>query len=128
LNGKVERSQLTDLMNSGRGMRRKRKEIQQRIEEWQFVYTTDVRTVGWLGKNPAGRIAEVGEHTALSEVVVAAYDESKERIRIAIGRRIKRWRPYTNRAPLRAHTTELPYPSCDISVETMSVNPTVHGR
>ena len=36
---------------------------------------------GLSGKTPAGKIAEVGECTPLSELVVAAYDESKERIR-----------------------------------------------
>jgi len=36
---------------------------------------------GLGGKTPAGKIAEVGERTPLSELVVAAYDESKERIR-----------------------------------------------
>jgi len=81
LNGKVERSQLTDLMEFWSRHAPKEEGIQQRIEEWQFVYNYRRSHGGLAGKIPAGRIAEVGEHTPLSEVVVAAYDESKERIR-----------------------------------------------
>jgi hypothetical protein len=59
----------------------KEEAIQQRIEERQFSYNYG-RSHGGLGrKTPAGKIAEVGERTPLSELVVAAYDESKERIR-----------------------------------------------
>ena len=81
LNGKVERSQLTDLMEFWSRHAPKEEGIQQRIEEWQFVYNYRRSHGGLAGKIPGGRIAEVGEHTPLSEVVVAAYDESKERIR-----------------------------------------------
>jgi hypothetical protein len=50
-------------------------------EEWQFIYNYRRSHGGLGGKTPAGRIAEVGERTPLSEVVAAEYDESKERIR-----------------------------------------------
>jgi len=81
LNGKVERSQLTDLVEFWSRHSPKEEAIQQRIEEWQFIYNYRRSHGGLAGKTPAGRIAEVGERTPLSEVVVAAYDESKERIR-----------------------------------------------
>ena len=81
LNGKVERSQLTDLTEFWARHPPKEEGIQQRIEEWQFVYDYRRSHGGLGGKTPAGRIAEVGERTPLSEAVVVAYDESKERIK-----------------------------------------------
>ena len=81
LNGKVERSQLTDLVEFWSRHPPKEEAIQQRIEEWQFIYNYRRSHGGLAGKTPAGRIAEVGARAPLSEVVVAAYDESKERIR-----------------------------------------------
>jgi transposase InsO family protein len=81
LNGKVERSQLTDLMEFWSRHSPKEEAIQERIEEWQFVYNYR-RSHGALGgKTPAERIAEIGDRVPLSEIVVANYDESKERIR-----------------------------------------------
>lgn len=81
LNGKVERSQLTDLTEFWARHSPKEEGIQQRIEEWQFVYNYRRSHGGLGGKTPAGRIAEVGDRTPLSEAVVAAHDESKERIK-----------------------------------------------
>jgi len=48
--------------------------IQQRIEEWQFIYNYKRSHGGLGGKTPAGKIADVGERNPMSEVVVAAYD------------------------------------------------------
>lgn len=80
LNGKVERSQLTDLVEFWSRHSPKEEAIQQRIEEWQFIYNYR-RSHGRLGgKTPAGKIGDVGERAPLSELVVAAYDEARERI------------------------------------------------
>ncbi|WP_093633834.1 IS481 family transposase [Paraburkholderia aspalathi] len=81
LNGKVERSQLTDLNEFWSHHTPTEDEIDQRLEEWQFDYNWR-RPHGSLGgKTPVDRIAEVGEITPLSEQVQNAYDERKERIR-----------------------------------------------
>lgn len=81
LNGKVERSQLTDQVEFWSRHSSTEEGIEQRIEEWQFEYNWR-RPHGSLdGKTPADRIAEIGERTPLSEEVIHAYDESKERIR-----------------------------------------------
>ena len=66
-NGKVERSQLTDLNEFWFHHAPSECEIDQRIEEWQFDYNWR-RPHGSLGgKTPVDRIAEVGEITPLSE-------------------------------------------------------------
>jgi transposase InsO family protein len=81
LNGKVERSQLTDRNEFWHHHVPTEDAIGQRIEEWQFDYNWR-RPHGSLGgKTPVDRIAELGEITPLSQEVASAYDESKERIR-----------------------------------------------
>lgn len=81
LNGKVERSQLTDLSEFWFHHARTERAIGLRIEEWQFDYNWR-RPHGSLGgKTPVDRIAELGEITPLAEEVQSAYDERKERIR-----------------------------------------------
>ena len=57
----------------------KKEAIQQRIEKWQFHNHGHSRG-GLGGRTPDGKIAAVGERTPLSEIAVAAYDESNERI------------------------------------------------
>ncbi len=81
LNGKVERSQLTDLNEFWFHHAPTEQAIDLRIEEWQFDYNWR-RPHGSLGgKTPVDRIAELGEITPLADEVVSAYDERKERIR-----------------------------------------------
>ncbi|MCO8319752.1 IS481 family transposase [Burkholderia multivorans] len=81
LNGKVERSQLTDLNEFWSDHPPTGDAIDQRIEEWQFNYNWR-RPHGSLGgKTPIDRIAELSEITPLAEEVESAYDETKERIR-----------------------------------------------
>lgn len=81
LNGKVERSQLTDLNEFWFHHAPTERAIDLRIEEWQFDYNWR-RPHGSLGgKTPVDRIAELGEITPLAEAVEGAYDERKERIR-----------------------------------------------
>jgi transposase InsO family protein len=81
LNGKVERSQLTDLNEFWFHHEPTENEIDQRIEEWQFDYNWR-RPHGSLGgKTPIDRVAELGEIIPLREDVESAYDKLKERIR-----------------------------------------------
>ena len=81
LNGKVERSQLTDLVEFWSRHAPREGGIQQRIEEWQFVYNYRRSHGGIGGRTPAARIAEVGDRTPLREDVATAYGEANERIR-----------------------------------------------
>ncbi|WP_241025535.1 DDE-type integrase/transposase/recombinase, partial [Burkholderia sp. Ac-20384] len=81
LNGKVERSQLTDLNEFWSHHPPAEDGIGHRIEEWQFNYNWR-RPHGSLGgKTPVDRIAELSEITPLTEEVGSAFDETKERIR-----------------------------------------------
>jgi hypothetical protein len=81
LNGKVERSQLTDLNEFWSHHTSIKDSIDRRIEEWQFDYNWR-RPHGSLGgKTLVDRIAEVSEITPLAEQLDSAYDEGKERIR-----------------------------------------------
>ena len=83
LNGKVERSQLTDLVEFWTRHAPSDKDIAQRIEEWQFDYNWRRSHGALAGQTPAGRMAELGDRTPLNEEVASAYDESKERMRYA---------------------------------------------
>ncbi|KGW07257.1 integrase core domain protein [Burkholderia pseudomallei MSHR4000] len=81
LNGKVERSQLTDRNEFWSHHAPTEQAIDLRIEEWQFDYNWP-RPHGSLGgKTPIDCIAELGGITPLAEEVESAYDERKERIR-----------------------------------------------
>lgn len=81
LNGKVERSRLTDLNEFWFHHVLTARAIDLRIEEWQFDYNRRPPHGSLGGKTPMDRIAEPGESTPLAEVVESAYDERKERIR-----------------------------------------------
>ena len=83
LNGKVERSQLTDLIEFCSRHAPTDADIAQRIEEWQFDYNWRRSHGALAGKTPACRMAELGDRTPLNEDVAMAYDESKERLRYA---------------------------------------------
>ncbi len=81
LNGKVERSQLTDKIEFWSRYSHKEQDIDQRIEEWQFEYNWRRPHGSLSGKTPVGKLAEVGEQTPLAEDIASAYDSRKERIR-----------------------------------------------
>ena len=53
LNGKVERSQLTDLIEFCSQHAATDDAIERRIEEWQFEYNWPPRTVRWAEKRPS---------------------------------------------------------------------------
>ncbi|UAW63593.1 IS481 family transposase [Mycoavidus sp. HKI] len=81
LNGKVERSQLTDKIEFWSRYSHKEQGIDQRIEEWQFEYNWRRPHGSLSGKTPVGKLAEVGAQIPLSEDITSAYDLRKERIR-----------------------------------------------
>lgn len=81
LNGKVERSQLTELNESWSHHAPTEQAINLRIEERQFDYNWRRPHCSLGGKTPVDRIAELGEITPLAEEMENAYDERKERIR-----------------------------------------------
>jgi len=79
LNGKVERSQLTDLVEFWTHQSLNDPEIAARIEEWQFDYNWRRSHGGLGGKTPADRVAAAGAQVPLREEVAESYDESRER-------------------------------------------------
>ena len=81
LNGKVERSQLTDLVEFWARQSPQDAEIDARIVEWQFDYNWRCSHGGLGGNTPADRIATSGDQVPLREEVAQAYDESRERFR-----------------------------------------------
>lgn len=81
LNGKVERSQLTDLTEFWSRHPPGEPDLESRVEEWQFVYNWRRSHGGLKGKTPADRLAELVEKTPLREDVALAYDAAKERLR-----------------------------------------------
>ena len=81
LNGKVERSQMTDLQEFWARRDSREAEIDQRIQEWQFDYNWR-RPHGSLGgKRPVDRLGELASKTPLNEEVADAYDPTSERVR-----------------------------------------------
>jgi transposase InsO family protein len=80
LNGKVERSQMTDLQEFWSRHHPRDPGIGQRIEEWQFDYNWR-RPHGSLGgKRPVDRLSELTDRTPLSAEVAQAYDPTRERV------------------------------------------------
>ena len=81
LNGKVERSQLTDLQEFWTRYDAYDPEIGQRIEEWQFAYNWRRPHGSLSGKTPMERAGELGEVTPLRADVADLYDAANERTR-----------------------------------------------
>lgn len=81
LNGKVERSQQTDLREFYANADLSNFEtLKNQLKEWQFSYNYQ-RLHGSLGgKTPAQYSGSLGDKTPLWEDVIAAYDPSKEHI------------------------------------------------
>jgi len=83
LNGKVERSQKTDLQEFYPTVDLTSKELETRLDEWQHYYNW-YRPHGSLnGKTPMDRFFEWIEKTPFSDQVDRAYDPTKERIQEA---------------------------------------------
>ncbi len=81
LNGKVERSQLTNRNEFRSYHPPTESAIDQRIKEWQFDYNWRRSHHSFGGKTPADRIAEPSDITPLAANGRGAHDETKERIR-----------------------------------------------
>jgi transposase InsO family protein len=84
LNGKVERSQktdleefyaITDLSNF--------ENLREELAQWQFFYNWQRPHGSLKGKSPCEIVAELGEKTPLSEDVCKNYNLDNERIQIA---------------------------------------------
>lgn len=81
LNGKVERSQQTDLQEFYRTANLKDPELNERLGEWQFYYNYQRPHSSLNGKTPAEAAAEKSADAPYWDEVIALYDPSKERIR-----------------------------------------------
>jgi len=81
LNGKVERSQQTDLQEIYRTANLKDPHLNDRLEEGQFYYNYQRPHSALNGKTPAQAAAEKSAETPFWDDVIAKYDPSKERIR-----------------------------------------------
>lgn len=83
LNGKVERSQQTDLQEFWTRIKPKSAVAATRIEEWQFDYNYRRAHGSLSGLTPAEWSSKFAENTPLSEEVIAQYDATKERLRLS---------------------------------------------
>lgn len=78
LNGKVERSQLTDKMEFWATADLGHSALSDRLEEWQFFYNWQRAHSGLSGRTPMERFAELMKVTPWSWDVCDAYDEANE--------------------------------------------------
>lgn len=81
LNGKVERSQQTDLQEFYITANLKDPLLNERLEEWQFHYNWYRFHSSLAGKTPIDIVVERSAHTPLWEDIEAKYDSDKEPIR-----------------------------------------------
>jgi transposase InsO family protein len=80
LNGKVERSQKTDLKEFWAMIDLASDDLEKKLDDWQ-IYYNEFRPHGSLhGQTPWERWGELSLKTTLTEEVEALYDPSKERI------------------------------------------------
>lgn len=80
LNGKVERSQRTDLDEFYSTVNLKDSDLHNLLAEWQHYYNWDRPHSSLGGKTPIERLNELSDKTPLWEEVAAKFDPSKERI------------------------------------------------
>lgn len=80
LNGKVERSHLTDLQEFYAVVDVNSPDIHNRLAEWQHYYNWERPHSMLNGKTPMDRVCELIKNTPLWEEVEANYDPEKERI------------------------------------------------
>jgi len=81
LNGKVERSQQTDLHEFWAIVDLKAADLGSQLAEWQHFYNWDRPHGALNGKSPIDRVCDLLDSTPLSGEVFNAYDPSRERIR-----------------------------------------------
>jgi len=83
LNGKVERSQLTDLQEFWASRTAASMDDALDLECWQFDYNWRRPHGSLAGLTPAERLAQVADVTPDRETVARSFDESKERLRFS---------------------------------------------
>ncbi|MFI5323202.1 MAG: IS481 family transposase [Thermodesulfobacteriota bacterium] len=83
LNGKVERSQRTDLEEFYPTVDLNDPDLEDRLEEWQFYYNWQRPHGSLNGKTPVGKHCELINETPLWDEVIDMYDISKEHIQDA---------------------------------------------
>ena len=81
LNGKVERSQKTDLDEFWSAVDLKADDLHQKLDEWQHFYNWHRPHTALNGKSPIDRVCDLLGRTPLTEDVEAAFDPSRERIK-----------------------------------------------
>lgn len=81
LNGKVERSQQTDLHEFWAVADLVAADLSDQLAEWQHFYNWDRPHGSLKGRSPIDLVCELTDATPLSGEVFRAYDASKERIR-----------------------------------------------
>lgn len=82
MNGKVERSQRTDLEEFYSTIDLQDSELSQKLQDWQDYYN-EFRPHGSLnGETPWEKWNELVMKTTYRDEVEAAFDESKERLRL----------------------------------------------
>jgi transposase InsO family protein len=86
LNGKVERTQRTDLEEFWSAVHPKDAEIETRLSEWQHHWNWERPHTALGGATPIERICELLEKIPLTEEIEARYDASREHIRLADSR------------------------------------------
>ena len=80
LNGKVERSQKTDVQEFYSTVHLDDPELEIKLEEWQFHYNWHRPHGALQGKTPIKKYNELSSKTPLWEEVGAEYNPNKERI------------------------------------------------
>ena len=83
LNGKVERTQRTDLEEFWATVDPKSSDLRQRLDEWQHFWNWHRPHTALGGRSPIDRVCELTAITPSADAVDAAYDPAKERIRVA---------------------------------------------
>jgi transposase InsO family protein len=83
LNGKVERTQRADREEFWDTVDPKDPEIEMRLSEWQHHWNWNRPHTALAGVAPIDRVCELRNKTPMAEAVEAAYDISRERIKIA---------------------------------------------
>lgn len=80
LNGKVERSQMTDKVEFYPTVNPANESLADRLEEWQFDYNWHRPHSSLGGKTPLEKVCELSEQTPFRDEVIADYNLVKERI------------------------------------------------
>ena len=81
LNGKVERSQRTDIEEFYSTVDLSAENLYDLLDEWQFYYNWRRPHSSLGGKAPMDKCCELIHQTPIQETIEEMFDESKERIR-----------------------------------------------